>query len=104
MGLHFYSLMISFFFRYSPIGIAFLLAGRIVGMANPEEAFLQLAWYMMTVLVGLAIHGLIVLPLIYVIFARKNPFKHIFHMTQALLTALGTASRYRSIVLYQYSR
>ena len=80
--------------RFSPIGIAFLLAGKIVGMADPEQAFLQLAWYMMTVLLGLAIHGFIILPLIYVIFARKNPFKHLFHMTQALLTALGTASRY----------
>ena len=79
--------------RYSPIGIAFLLAGRIVGMENPEQAFLQLAWYMMTVLVGLAIHGFVVLPIIYLIFARKNPLKHLFHMTQALLTALGTASR-----------
>ena len=62
-------------------------------MDDPEEAFLQLAWYMLCVIVGLVIHGFIVLPLIYFFFVRRNPFRLMFNMLQALLTALGTASR-----------
>lgn len=77
---------------YSPIGIAFLLAGKIVSMKDPEEAFYQLSWYMMCVIVGLVIHGFLILPLIYFFFVRANPFKLMYNMMQALLTALGTAS------------
>lgn len=77
---------------YSPIGICFILAARIAGMADPLSEFERLGWYMMTVLVGLFIHAFITLPLIYLIFARKNPFVLMYHMCQALLTALGTAS------------
>lgn len=79
--------------RYSPLGITFLIAGRIVGMSDPVNSFIQLGWYMMTVLIGLAIHEFITLTLIYFIFTRRNPFKLMLQMSQALLTALGTASR-----------
>jgi solute carrier family 1 (high affinity glutamate transporter) protein 3 len=62
-------------------------------MKNPANEFAQLGWYMMTVLIGLFIHGLLVLPLIYFIFTRKNPYILLFQVGQALLTAFGTASR-----------
>ena len=79
--------------RYSPIGIAFILAKKIVVMKNPEEEFKMLGMYMVTVIVGLFVHAVIVLPAIYVFFVRKNPFKLMMNVGQALLTALGTASR-----------
>lgn len=62
-------------------------------MEDPAEDFKQLGWYIMTVLVGLFIHGFFVLPVIYFAFVRKNPFAMVKHMKDALLTALGTASR-----------
>ena len=48
--------------------------------------------YMVTVLGGLFIHGFIVLPFFCWLFARCNPFKFLYQMRQALLTALGTDS------------
>ena len=71
----------------------FLLAARIMKMEDPTRDFTQLGWYAMTVILGLVIHGFIILPLIYLILARKNPLKHIWNMMQAILTAFGTASR-----------
>ena len=68
-------------------------------MEDPAAAFESLGWYMMTVLVGLAIHAFVILPAIYFILARKNPYKLMLHMAQALLTALGTASRYVMVIL-----
>ena len=59
----------------SPLGIASILAGRIVSMEDPVLAFKQLAWYMMTVMLGLFIHGFILLPGLYFLFVRANPFR-----------------------------
>lgn len=77
---------------YSPIGIVFLIAAKLVAMENPGEMFTQLGYYMLTVLVGLAIHAFVVLPLVYFVIVRKNPFRFMYGMLQALLTAWGTAS------------
>merc|ERR1712048_1049338 len=48
--------------------------------------------YFLVVLIGLGIHGLIVLPVIYVIICRKLPFRFIKNMLGAITTAWGTAS------------
>eukprot|EP00105_Crassostrea_gigas_P016347 XP_011433693.1 PREDICTED: excitatory amino acid transporter 3 [Crassostrea gigas] len=77
---------------YSPIGIAFLIAAKLVAMENPGEMFTQLGYYMLTVLVGLAVHAFIVLPLVYFVIVRKNPYRFMYGILQALLTAWGTAS------------
>ncbi|XP_078672327.1 excitatory amino acid transporter 1-like [Branchiostoma floridae x Branchiostoma belcheri] len=77
---------------YSPIGIMFLIAGKIMQMIDPAKLVGQLGMYMVTVIAGLAIHGFIILPGLYLIFTRKNPFKYIAGIGQALVTAFGTAS------------
>ncbi|XP_052280275.1 excitatory amino acid transporter 3-like isoform X2 [Dreissena polymorpha] len=77
---------------YSPVGIIFLVATKLIEMEDPNKVFVQLAYYMLTVLVGLAAHGIIVLPLVYFVFTRKNPVTFMYGMTKALLTAWGTAS------------
>ena len=58
----------------APVGVCFLVAGQLLKFNNIGEEFLKLGWYFMTVLIGLGIHGLIVLPLIYFIICRKLPF------------------------------
>ena len=81
--------------KLAPVGIFCLVAGRF-GKASVEEKFLdelaRTGWYFSTVIAGLAIHAFITLPLIYWIFTRKNPYRFMYHMSQALLTAFSTAS------------
>lgn len=79
---------------YAPLGIASLVAARIGGA---PEAFWRsdvprLGWYMVTVLGGLAIHLLVALPLIYWLVCRRNPYRQLMGVSQALLTAFSTAS------------
>ncbi|KAM9331304.1 excitatory amino acid transporter 3 [Gastrophryne carolinensis] len=76
---------------YMPLGILFLIAGKIIEV-NDWEIFRKLGLYMATVLSGLAIHSVIVLPLIYLVVVRKNPFRYAMGMAQALLTALMISS------------
>lgn len=77
---------------YSPIGVLFLVAHQVVDMEDPVDAFEQLSFYFLTVMAGLAGHGFIVLPLIYFLIVRKNPYRFLVGVLQAMLTALGTSS------------
>ncbi len=80
---------------FAPFGIFGLLAFK-VGMAGGKEGFgselSKLAKYAFTVIFGLLIHGLVILPSIYYVLTRKNPFSFLKGMIQALVTAFSTAS------------
>ena len=81
--------------KLAPIGIFCLVAARFA-KAQLDGQFLTLlktqAWYMSTVLVGLAIHVFITLPTLLWVFTRRNPVQFFQQMSQALLTAFSTAS------------
>ncbi|XP_065319248.1 excitatory amino acid transporter-like isoform X4 [Gordionus sp. m RMFG-2023] len=77
---------------YSPLGIMCLIAGKILSIENIAQLVEQLGMYMVTVITGLAIHALIVLPLLYFGLTRKNPYIFMRGMLQAWVTALGTSS------------
>lgn len=79
--------------RYFPFGIIFLVAGKILDMQDPSTLGKKLGWYGITVLAGLLVHGLILLPLFYFILTKKNPFTYIRGLLQAMVIALATSSR-----------
>lgn len=82
-----------FVFRYSPVGIASLIAGKIAAIGDLEMVARQLGMYMVTVIVGLVIHGGLILPAIFFAITRKSPITFYSGIFQAWITALGTASR-----------
>ncbi|XP_051957409.1 excitatory amino acid transporter 5-like isoform X2 [Xyrauchen texanus] len=77
---------------YFPFGIIFLVAGKILDMSDPSTLGKKLGWYGITVLAGLFVHGLILLPFFYFILTRKNPFTYIRGLLQAMVIALATSS------------
>ncbi|CAB1452213.1 unnamed protein product [Pleuronectes platessa] len=84
--------MVSMIMWYSPVGIASLIAGKIAAIGDLEVVARQLGMYMVTVIVGLVIHGGLILPAIYFAITRKSPFIFYSGVFQAWITALGTAS------------
>ncbi len=79
----------------APIGIFGLVAARI-GEAGGFGGFLPelmaVSKYFLTVLLGLTLHGVVVLPLLLLLFARRNPVAYAGGMSTALLNAFSTAS------------
>lgn len=71
----------------------FLITGKILEMKDLAEMGNQLGMYTVSVIVGLVIHALVVLPLLFYVVIRYNPYRFIGGLLQALLTALGTSSR-----------
>ncbi|XP_011638619.1 excitatory amino acid transporter 1-like isoform X1 [Pogonomyrmex barbatus] len=76
----------------SPIGVLSLVASKITEMKSLEEVVSQLGMYFLTVLIALLIHGFLVLPGMYFLLTKKNPYIYISNMAEALVTAFGTSS------------
>lgn len=81
----------------TPIGVFFLILAKFLEMEDILDVFGKLGMYLLTVSLGIFIHGFIFLPLIYFAFTRKNPFVFIKHMLPAIFTALGTSSSLASM-------
>ncbi|WJW74493.1 dicarboxylate/amino acid:cation symporter [Thiohalobacter sp. IOR34] len=76
--------------RFAPLGV-FALVAKVVASTG-LAAFQPLLVFFFTTLAALAVHFLIVLPLLLVLVARVNPLRHYRAMAPALLTAFSTAS------------
>ncbi|MBX3355728.1 MAG: dicarboxylate/amino acid:cation symporter [Phycisphaeraceae bacterium] len=75
----------------TPIGVL-LLVGWTVGTIGLSALVGPLSMYMLVVLVGLFIHGALILPLVLRLFGRTNPYRFMWQMRRALMTAFGTDS------------
>ena len=84
--------MVELLMYFAPLGVFGLVAARFARAGNLATLVGGLGKYMSTVLVGLGIHGLLVLPLVLWAFARRNPFRYLVNMGTPLLTAFSTAS------------
>ena len=86
----------------APIGIFGLIAGRI-GEAKGFAGFLPelaaVGKYSATVLLGLGVHGIVVLPFLLLFLGRRNPLNYFKGMATALLNAFSTASSSASLPL-----
>jgi len=80
---------------FTPLGIFGLIAERI-GLAGGGSQVIALAAelgkYFLCVVLGLFIHGVIILPAILFLLSGRNPLEYVSHLGRALLTAFSTAS------------
>ncbi|KAF0295201.1 Excitatory amino acid transporter 1 [Amphibalanus amphitrite] len=76
----------------SPVGVCFLIAAKILELESFSVLLGQLGMYFLTVLIGLTVHGFVVLLLLYTLVVRKLPFGFVANIVQPLATAFGTSS------------
>ncbi|KPL01967.1 MAG: sodium:dicarboxylate symporter [candidate division Zixibacteria bacterium SM23_73_2] len=80
---------------FAPVGIFGLVAGKLGAVGGGQAFYLELSKlgkYALTVIVGLLIHGIFVLPLLLFVFTKRNPISYLYNMITALTTAFSTAS------------
>lgn len=76
--------------RFAPIGVFGLIAKTTA--QTGFEAIQVVAWFFLAVIIALALHSLVALPMILYFIGRMNPLKHLQAMSPAILTAFSTSS------------
>jgi len=85
--------MTMFIIRFTPLGVFAIVAKEVAKNAGSLGNIAgSLGIYMLTVLIGLIIHGAIILPLLVKFLGKANPYKHFRNMATPLLTAFSTSS------------
>ncbi|KAL9964511.1 hypothetical protein ACROYT_G028162 [Oculina patagonica] len=85
-------ILVTLIMWYAPVGICSLIAQRVASMEDIGEELSRLALFIVTVMVGLTIHAFIILPLIFFVVRRTNPFVFMYGMKDAFMTAFGISS------------
>lgn len=80
--------------KFAPIGVFGLVGKVIAGMdqGNMDQLLGALSYFTLTVILALATHTFIIMPLLLKLVGRVNPARHYQAMAPAMLTAFTTAS------------
>jgi Na+/H+-dicarboxylate symporter len=79
----------------APVGIFGLVVAKFVDSGGGDQFWIELkrlGWYAFTVILGLLIHAVVVLPLLLKALGKRSPLPYAAGMGRALLTAFSTAS------------
>jgi len=84
----------NFIMKFAPLGVFGLVAKVIAGMRSEQLADLatSLGSFFLTVLLALAVHAFVTLPILLKLVGRVRPLRQYAAMAPALLTAFSTAS------------
>ena len=83
--------LVEWILMMAPIGVLALVAWTVARIGL-EKLTGPLVLYILTVVCGLLIHGLVILPAVLWLFGRTNPYRFLWQMKDALMTAFGTDS------------
>ncbi|MCF8365481.1 MAG: dicarboxylate/amino acid:cation symporter [Bacteroidales bacterium] len=84
--------IVLFIIKFTPLGIFGIVSKVVADQDNLLGLISSMSLYMGTVVIALAIHAFITLPLITRFVGKVKPWAHFRNMTTPLLTAFSTAS------------
>ena len=74
----------------TPVGVASLLVSDLVSQEDLLGMMASLSWYLLTVCLIIFIHGFLVVPLVFFLVCRKNPYKLLLGMPAPLSLLLAS--------------
>ena len=92
-----------FIIKFTPFGIFGLVAEKVAAQEDLIALMQSMGLYMAVVLMALAIHAIITLPLLARFIGKVNPLQHFIAMRTALLTAFSTSSSSATLPLTMQS-
>ncbi|MDZ7743048.1 MAG: dicarboxylate/amino acid:cation symporter [Bacteroidota bacterium] len=81
-----------FIIRFAPFGVFGIVALQVSESGNIFELAQSMGVYMLTVILALAVHAIITLPLLTRFIGKAKPLRHFRNVTTPLLTAWSTSS------------
>ncbi|KAH9518859.1 Excitatory amino acid transporter 2 [Bulinus truncatus] len=84
--------VLRWFVWLTPIGVSSLIAIAFLQTADLDSAVRSLGMFSLSVLSALAIHQFILLPAIYFVFIRENPYKFLWTLGRPWLVTFAAAS------------
>jgi proton glutamate symport protein len=84
--------IVLFIIKFTPLGIFGIVAKVVADQDDLIGLIGSMSRYMGVVILGLAIHALVVLPLLMRLIGKARPSAHLKNMTTPLLTAFSTSS------------
>ncbi|KAK7504817.1 hypothetical protein BaRGS_00003845 [Batillaria attramentaria] len=76
----------------TPIGVASLIAKALASTTDLESTFLGLGLFVLAEVIGNFLLAFILVPAIYLVFLRKNPFLFLAGASRAIITGVASAS------------
>ncbi|XP_062281881.1 excitatory amino acid transporter 3-like [Scomber scombrus] len=86
---------------FLPVGVMFMTASYVVEVGDDFETVFKLGKFTAVVISGLLVHGGIVLPLIYLVCVRRNPYVVIKGISPALIRAVLISRSYAFALTFQ---
>lgn len=92
-----------FIIKFTPIGIFGLVATKVAEQDDLASLMQSMGLYMAVVVMALAIHAMITLPLLLRLVGGINPLKHFSAMRTPLITAFSTSSSSATLPLTMHA-
>jgi proton glutamate symport protein len=92
-----------FIIKFTPLGIFGLVASKVAEQKDLAALMQSMGMYMAVVIMALAIHASITLPLLLRFFGNINPLKHFGAMRTPLITAFSTSSSSATLPLTMHA-
>jgi len=84
--------IIGWVIHFGPLGILSLVLYQILRIEDIGSTVSQMGLYILTILIVLFIHAWILMPLVFLIITRKNPYRFMYNVMDVLPTVITTSS------------
>ena len=84
--------MMHIYFRFTPVGVASLIASSVAKASNLESTFVSLAMFVLVITLVVLFIIMILVPGLFFIVIRKNPFVFLYTAIRPMMSGFAPPS------------